>query len=96
MVTVSYKAVLGAAWEAGLDDGDVRTAYVGRGSQGRECFGVRVEGLAQAMSFFAHLAAEDPETALQIADAARTDQLGLGMILYFPGYNLGDDPEEEP
>lgn len=82
--------IYGEMWEAELDEGENLTnTYSGRAMFGDECFGVIVDnGLSQAFSFFAHLAIEDPDVALQIANAVRTDSMGTGIIVYFPGYQL--------
>jgi hypothetical protein len=90
MTKLDLDPVQAALWEAGMDENEhVTNTYSGRGMMGEQCFGIMCdEGVRQGFTFFAHLAAEQPDVALQLANAVRTDSLGTGMIVYFPGYTL--------
>jgi hypothetical protein len=87
--TVDTVLVTAALWEAGLDeDENLTNTYSGRAMGGKECFGITCENMSQATIFIAHLAAEEPDLALRLANALRTDHLGTHVIVYFPGYTL--------
>jgi hypothetical protein len=92
---------------AGLRDFQVRTDYSGRGMYGDRCFGITCGGPEMALVGLAVLAAlnlddtpdrdgtrEQIEGAVEIVRAARTDNMGRDMIVYFPGYQLADADAE--
>ena len=91
-------ALIDAAHEA-----EVRMhAYSGRGMFGARCLGVEVNNFGQAAEFFVALAQEDTDLAWRLSRSLRTDDLGRGMIVYFPSalgeevlFTLGllDEPE---
>lgn len=82
------EAVVMAADMAGIDiDGDLRREYSGRGMYGDTCFGI-VCGGREYGTFVAELAGDDPELARELADAVKTDDMGLSTIYYWPGYQL--------
>lgn len=80
-------------------------AYSGRGMYGRQCLAVNLDGDQNLMSLFADLiedlpncsAAEMEDTCSTISEAlrsAKTDSLGHGMVVYFPGHDhSGSDLE---
>jgi hypothetical protein len=87
-------------------------SYSGRAMYGKECLGVTIERGQDVGMLFANivdglyeLVAHDHEedhheqAFLDVADAMRamrTDNMGLGTIVYFPGVEfVGDGDEEE-
>lgn len=85
-----------ALYDAGLteqlDDGEcLREHYSGRNMYGENCFGVVVDHIGQAMAFVAALNDYENGGALQLAKDARHDDMGLQMIVYFPGHVIIDD-----
>lgn len=88
-----------ACYEAGLSDEAIYEGYSGRCMYGDKCFGLTVDGVGEAASVLLAFVAEGGESefyermelAQELAQAMRTDSLGLQMIAYFPGYELEDD-----
>lgn len=84
---------------AGIDY-EIRDDYSGRGMYGDSCFGVVVEPSDEGRVLYAIGYAagycdadydSDDETDWDgLARSARTDSMGLSMILYFPGWTLTD------
>ena len=73
-------------------------AYSGKGMRGRQCLAVSLDGSQTLMSLFADLiedlpncsAAKMEDTCSTISEAlrsAKTDSLGLGVVIYFPGHD---------
>jgi hypothetical protein len=78
--------------------------YSGRGMFGSSCLGIEVDNFGQAALFFAVLGDMSIDLAETLARRLRTDNMGYGMIVYFPGavsdevltaLSCGDDEEEE-
>lgn len=72
-------------------------SYSGRAMYGKECIAVDLDG--SAFEFFAdllHYAEEDSdrECLEEALRAARTDQMGRGTVVYFPGTEYFDDDGE--
>lgn len=89
-----------ALGNAGLDVEavNVRGDYSGRGMLGRTCFGVDFDSLGDSFAFIAALVAEMERTGLDVFELLRTtstDDMGRGMILYFPGVTLDGDTDTE-
>jgi hypothetical protein len=96
--TVEEALDIASIWE----DYDIRKDYSGRGMYGKTCFGITFRRGGDSYRFMAAVTAAliagseiDEETgedgqdvALELADAATADSMGLGMILYFPGWKL--------
>lgn len=84
----------------GLDPEEVlRENYSGRGMFGASCFGIVLDNVREAFGLFATMAEvgcdEDVSAtcgrlACDLADAARIDDMGRSIIVYFPGYTLSD------
>lgn len=70
--------------------GNVRETYSGRGMGDRSCPGVVVEWASEVREFHRLIEdlTEDTELAREIEDLARTDNMGRGVIVYFPGLVL--------
>lgn len=90
------EAVVMAADTAGIDlDSDLRRDYSGRFMYGDECFGI-VGGPGEFAEFIALIASDEADgcategLAKRLADAVKTDSMGLSTIYYFPGYLLAD------
>ncbi len=98
MGTITRALVQDALVYADLVDGEgvnVRDSYGGRGMYGRTCFGVDFDREADSYTFMVALTAcllgeddDNGDVALDLAAAAATDSMGVGMVLYFPGWNL--------
>ncbi len=102
-ISISYNAFVDAAQAI---DGDVRLNYGGRGMYGTECPGITIDGgnpevrLAFALTrAMADVDGLDLDEALDVAedifDGLRTDNMGLGTILYFPRLALTGAPNDE-
>lgn len=88
-----------------LEELDYTTrSYSGRGMYGKECLGVELGALKDVGELVADLieaAADDPNCTSSIASAARQmswDNLGLGIIVYFPSVpfvDVGTDDRED-
>jgi hypothetical protein len=101
MNTIKRAFIDTALSNADLMDGEevhIRESYSGRGMYGKTCFGIVADRDGDAIKFAISLglilAADDDEWgevhAMDLGDAAETDSMGRGMILYFPGYQLVD------
>jgi hypothetical protein len=68
--------------------------YRGRGMNGQRCFGLegRVPDVLDAMLGFAVANPHTLEIVRRIIKGHRQDNMGMGMIVYFPGVDL---PQEE-
>lgn len=79
----------------------VHRNYSGRGMYGKECFGVSGDGTA-IHSFYSamHELAEDEDFVEEVQEfwdrnhAIRMDDLGLGIIIYFPSIQVEDNEDE--
>ena len=99
--TVSRSTLEEAAELASSYEAEVRT-YSGRGMFGAECAAVVLESDQEMCKFFLALGAltaekalyADPEDvdptsdATDLAASVRTDSMGLGVVVYFPGWAL--------
>lgn len=85
-----------AALEAvGIDEADVtiRRAYSGRGTYGSTCFGIDLPTPAYARTFLASLAVhmeDNGEPWQELVWSATTDDMALGVVLYFPHWRLAE------
>lgn len=81
----------------------IRENYSGRGMYGDACFGIIVDGMSHAFTFFTALGQVgtenddygdgedsflDSQKAYELACAGRTDSMGMSTIVYFPGWTL--------
>jgi len=63
--------------------------YSGRGMNGRACFGITYSSTGDLLAIGAALAATfGDQFALDLSSVARTDRMGLGSVVYFPGYKV--------
>lgn len=94
--TISIHHLHDALEVADLDhEVTIRTDYSGRGMYGDQCFGLVFEQeVRHPWAFFAALGivqeSMDPPDfdALELARAARSDSMGVGTIVYFPGWTV--------
>lgn len=104
VLEITSEEIVDALSVMGIEDASVMTDYSGRAMYGAKCFGIVVDapdftvGAAMAMLFAGK---EDTDTDLNdvmydLCRAARTDNMGRSVIVYFPGYNVqgGDFPAE--
>lgn len=74
-------------------EGKLHESYSGRAMYGDTCFGV-VGSRAECFVFLAGLANAfvmnegDPEAAIELAEVAQMDNMGLDLIMYFPGWTI--------
>lgn len=81
--------VIDALYDAGLDEDNLYEDYSGRGMCGRCCFGITGLNTRGPVKFMIALARNlQAELADSLADAWTQDNLGFGVIVYFPGYEL--------
>jgi hypothetical protein len=83
-----------AAWNNG-NEGDVRYDYSGRGMYGKKCVGLDVPSVRTAVKTLVALAESDSDLASDLAGAWTQDSMGLGVIVYFPGFTVKDPDEGE-
>jgi len=70
--------------------GKFRGDYSGRGMYGSRCIGFDVGSIKLAVQAIVQIAERDPDLAQDLAGAWTQDQMGLGMIVYFPGFEVED------
>ena len=68
----------------------IRTTYSGRGVYGKHCVGIELDSVQQLWDLSRDLAVKGEEVP-----APRTDNLGLGIIAYWPGLEASEPEEEE-
>lgn len=81
--------------ESGIE-ADVRTEYSGRAMYGRSCLGLVVSSSREMFKFFiaaGHVL--DEVQAYQLAAVLHQDNMGLGWVFYFPGWQVGEEEDEE-
>lgn len=79
-----------------LDEDAVYAEYSGRGMYGRSCFGIRVgqyDNVNETLLGVALAEVFGSDDAWDIARSMRSDSLGLGSIIYFPGWEIEDAEE---
>lgn len=68
------------------------TSYSGRGMYGKSCVGVRVANDAEMLVMTANVAIEcdaaQREELPDIVSNAKTDNMGRGLIVYFPNMQM--------
>lgn len=71
---------------ADLPSSAATATYSGRFMYGEECVGFDIDNISQMSDLTLALAeVYGTDKARAIMDKARTDSMGLGMIVYFPG-----------
>lgn len=105
MKTIKYSALADACYAAGLEPEEIiRTDYSSRWMFGETCFGLDVGDLSQALTVLVLLAMHaaddaDPYNSAnvyqlpELASVGRWDNMGLGLIVYFPGWQVEGAPE---
>lgn len=58
--------------------------YSGRGMFGKQCVGVDVSDLRDLMGLLAEISKIDPEFTAMLIQDAQFDDMGRGMIIYWP------------
>lgn len=104
MNTAPFELVDRAIDLANLDSGDLRT-YSGRGMYGAECIGLKCGTMADVYAFVTalgqvyqealadavHHEKDGPDfEPIEFAESTRTDNIGLNVIAYWPGWKLDD------
>lgn len=85
-----------ASLTASADDigATVDTAYSGRSMFGRSCVAIRCDGTTvatQVFAFASSLGARDDELAADLVEKQiATDDLGLGVVFYWPYVTVAD------
>jgi hypothetical protein len=84
-------------------DGEARgDGYSGKGMYGKTCAAITFDDMTSVFMFFTRLGAESDEYAanypgseweaalrvMELAGAARTDSMGRGIVVYFPGWTF--------
>ncbi len=74
-------------------------SYSGRGMNGRSCLGVDAKSLGQFLSVLVegtvHLENREVRDLAEEVSNIKTDSMGMGMIIYFPGVEYEDECENE-
>lgn len=92
--------------EEGLNtEENLHREYSGRFMYGKKCFGIVCEREAEVIGFFLALhgivqdEAPDYEVdfdlAFDLKEVMSRDSMGLSSIAYFPGFLVGNEPEED-
>lgn len=68
-------------------EGHVYFGYSGRGMYGETCIGVELRDLSDLFALGVELARSNGHLAADLADDVMTDDLGLGIIAYFPSHD---------
>jgi len=98
-MTISRELIENALNDAGVDYNDVNDTYSGRSMYGDTCLSFTIMGkriqrsLCQFFVWLTNDLTEDPdgmEMAHRLAGDVCTDDMGLDMIVYFPGWKLAD------
>lgn len=79
-----------------MDGDQLREDYSGRGMYGHTCPAITADRHADVYAFMAALGAtlaedmDDPYDAVELAGGTQVDQMGLGIVAYWPGLTLTD------
>lgn len=88
-----FDLLVAAVEDEGL--GEVRTDYSGRFMYGDECIGIDLASVTDFSVVLLNVAARDREFAYTLADAERSDSMGFGVIVYFPGVKAPEQEDDE-
>lgn len=77
----------------GLDDDDNVRAYSGRGMSGVECLGVEFESLSDLVTWAFAMGDEGGDLGRLLGRGARVDEMGRGVVAYWPHVAMPDDDE---
>ena len=85
--------------DGSLGDDPIKRDYSGRGMYGKVCFGFRLESdtslLLLGVALSKALGEDNEEVAIALARVAQTDTLGLGGVVYFPGWTIVNDEDDD-
>lgn len=94
-----------ALGEEGLTEENLYREYSGRYMYGKRCFGIVCEREAEVIGFFLALHGivqdeapdygVDPDLAFDLKEVMSRDSMGFSSIVYFPGFLVGDDPDNQ-
>lgn len=73
--------------------GSFRIDYSGRCMYGQKCIGFDLDGTPDMLSLGLELADILGKKAKDLIRSARTDSMGMGIILYFPDWQAPEDYE---
>ncbi|MET9265300.1 hypothetical protein [Amycolatopsis sp. NPDC004079] len=94
--TLDRQTIRDVAYRTDLEPDDVvRDSYSGRAMYGETCFALYVDKIADAVKFLVRFGQEQPQDACRLADDMRCDQMGLGQVVYFPGWRLTAEENNE-
>jgi hypothetical protein len=88
---IKYTDVDEIASIAGLDQDAIHSNYSGRGMYGAECIGFVIDGSIGSAAMRLGIALNivlGEEKATDLVDRVKSDNMGLGTILYFPGVKI--------
>lgn len=78
------------------ETGFVHENYSGRGMYGARCLGIVVGNMNEAFKFFIIAGMVlDVDDVRELAENARTDNMGYDMIVYFPNCTISEDDTPE-
>jgi len=80
-----------AAKIASKSNSKIYDGYSGRGMYGEQCVGFTVEGRNYASLTAAIVRSLDDDMADAMLGRLTTDSLGLGTIVYFPGFTIAKE-----
>ncbi len=83
------------AVSAACPEGSLETDYSGRCMYGDECIAFYVDDATDFAKILVRVVAEDEDLANELADRIRTDSLGLGAVIYFPGIKAPESRTED-
>jgi len=90
---IDYTTLVDIAYEAGIDEDNIRTDYSGRGMYGKSCVGYDLDSKGDLLSLGAALQTEG--VLDDFINRASFDSMGMGIIVYFPGIKCEDGPADE-
>ena len=89
MITIKRSDIVDILDMVNIPEDAIREAYSGRGMYGKTCFGLDVDNHQAAYRFFAAAGQMlDEDVAVDLAESANWDSMGLGIIVYFPRITL--------
>jgi hypothetical protein len=78
--------------QAAADHGcDLRTDYSGRFMYGAKCVALTGDSAKDVTKALMQFSQDEPDLATELADAWTQDQMGRGVVVYFPGFQPDDE-----
>ena len=91
-MNITTEQALSIAYAADLDTDDVRTDYSGRAMYGRECLGFIVPSTGMLLNLGMAIGSTlDSWQAQSMMHGARTDSMGMDLVIYFPDVQVVDE-----